>query len=397
MTVRADRIHIAFFGTRNSGKSSLLNAVAAQDIAVVSDTKGTTTDPVYKSMEILPLGAVVLIDTPGFDDEGELGEKRIQKTKEVLRKTDIALLIIDSTNPEINSNKQFAKILEEAKIPFIVVLNKEDIISETEKQKLFEKFNSFKELVFVSSKDKQNIDTLKEIIANFFPQERKSNNILNDICNKNDFVLLVTPIDESAPKGRLILPQVQTIRNALDAHAVCVVCQVAELSETLANLAKPPKIVITDSQAFSEVQKIVPKTVQLTSFSILLSNQKGFLTPSLEAMKHIKDLKDNDIILIAEGCTHHRQCGDIGTVKLPKMMKELTGKNLQFQFCSGNDFPIDLRKFAFVLHCGGCMINQKEIEYRIKSAENQNVPFANYGTFIAFYTGILERTTNFLK
>lgn len=382
-TPSGERIHIGFFGRRNAGKSSLVNAVTGQELSVVSDVKGTTTDPVYKAMELLPLGAVEIIDTPGYDDEGMLGELRVKKTRQILAKTDIAVLVADISAGMGDCEKELVQLFKERDIPCIIVYNKADL-SDRE-------INSDNEIT-VSARDKKNIRELKEKIAALAEKCGNERRIIGDLLNAGDMVVLVTPIDESAPKGRMILPQVQTLRDILDADAIAVFSKPEQLAETLKKLSAPPKMVVTDSQVFGRVNEIVPEDVPLTSFSILMARYKGFLDTAVKGAAAIDSLKDGDKILISEGCTHHRQCGDIGSVKLPNMLKKHTGKNFEIVLSSGRDFPEDLTEYALVIHCGGCMLNEKEVAYRRKLAEMQGVPFTNYGTALAKFSGILERS-----
>lgn len=377
-----ERTHIAFFGRRNAGKSSLLNAITNQDIAIVSDKKGTTTDPVYKAMELLPLGPVMLIDTPGIDDEGSLGEMRVKKAKQVLNKTDIAVLVTDTCEKFFDSETGLLKIFQEKNVPYIIVFNKSDLCEKQPNLKNNE--------ISVSAKTGENINALKEKLASF--NVKNSKKIVGDLIKKGDCVVLVTPIDSAAPKGRLILPQQQTLRDILDAEASSVVVREDGVQGVLNNLKIVPKIVITDSQAFEQVSKVVPDNIPLTSFSILMARYKGFLDCAVEGVSKIKDLNDGDVVLISEGCTHHRQCGDIGTQKIPKWLAEFTGKNLVFDFSSGTQFPEDLSKYSLVIHCGGCMLNEREILYRMNCAKEQNVPFTNYGVTIAYIKKILKRS-----
>ena len=383
-TPSGERLHIGFFGVRNAGKSSLVNAVTNQELSVVSDIKGTTTDPVYKSMELLPLGPVMIIDTPGFDDCGQLGELRIKKTKEILNRTDIAVLVTDASAGLTGTDRELISLFAAREIPYIIVYNKSDIA-----QKSDLKSNE----ISVSALDKTNINQLKELIGTLVKTESEKLKIVGDLIQPNDFVILVVPIDSAAPKGRLILPQQQTIRDILEAGAVPVVTRETELAETLRNTGKKPAMVITDSQAFGMVSKIVPEDIPLTSFSILMARYKGFLRDAVKGAAAIGNLRDGDKVLISEGCTHHRQCEDIGTVKLPKWLAEYTGAELQLEFTSGREFPEDLSGFSLVIHCGGCMLNEKEMKFRRKAAAAQNIPFTNYGTAIAFMKGILKRST----
>lgn len=382
-TPSGERIHIGFFGTRNAGKSSLVNAVTGQELAVVSDVKGTTTDPVYKAMELLPLGPVEIIDTPGFDDVGELGELRVRKTRQILAKTDIAVLVADITRELSECDKNLISLFKERDIPYIIAYNKSDLSTKS--------FDSQNEIA-VSAKNNTNIFQLKEKIASLANNNSVDKRIVGDLIEKNDLLVLVTPIDAAAPKGRMILPQVQTLRDILDSNAMAVFTTEFELSETLSKLALPPKMVITDSQAFAVVNKIVPQNVPLTSFSILMARYKGFLDTAVKGATAIKSLQSGAKILISEGCTHHRQCGDIGSVKLPALLRKFTGKDFDIHLSSGRDFPEDLSPFSLVIHCGACMLNEKEMTYRRKSAELQNVPFTNYGIALAYMNGILKRT-----
>ena len=382
-TPSGERIHIGFFGRRNAGKSSLVNAVTGQELSVVSDVKGTTTDPVYKAMELLPLGAVEIIDTPGYDDEGMLGELRVKKTRQILAKTDIAVLVVDISAGMGDCEKELVQLFKDREIPCIIAYNKGDL-SDRE-------INSDNEIT-VSSRDKKNIHELKEKIAALAEKMGNERRIIGDLLNAGDMVVLVTPIDESAPKGRMILPQVQTLRDILDADAIAVFSEPEQLSQTLEKLSVPPKMVVTDSQVFGKVNEIVPENVPLTSFSILMARYKGFLDTAVKGAAAIDSLKDGDKILVSEGCTHHRQCGDIGSVKLPNMLKKYTGKNFEIVLTSGRDFPEDLTEYSLVIHCGGCMLNEKEVAYRRKLAEMQGVPFTNYGTALAKFSGILERS-----
>lgn len=383
-TVSAERVHISFFGKRNAGKSSLVNAVTGQSLAVVSDVKGTTTDPVKKVMELLPIGPVVIIDTPGFDDEGDLGKLRVEKTKEVLAKTDIAVLVTDCTTPLDNTETEFISIIEEKNLPYIIVCNKADLLDEIPKGK--------DRHIWVSATDGTNIEKLKNAIGALAKQKENTRKLVGDMLLKDDLVVLVTPIDESAPKGRLILPQQQTIRDILDTGCTAIVCQVEQLDTTLKSIVKQPKMVITDSQAFGKVSKIVPSEIPLTSFSILFARYKGDLITQVRGAATLSKLKDGDKILISEGCTHHRQCGDIGTVKLPKWISDFCGGCIDFDFTSGGEFPTDLSPYKLVVHCGGCMLNETEMKHRIKTATDAGVPIVNYGVAIAHINGILKRS-----
>ncbi len=380
-TPSGERIHIGFFGQRNAGKSSLVNAFTGQELSVVSDVKGTTTDPVYKAMELLPLGPVEIIDTPGFDDSGELGELRVKKTRQILAKTDIAVLVTDSTSGENKCDSELISLFEERKIPYIRVYTKSDIsgvniLGERE--------------ISVSAAEGKNIGRLKEMTASLLSDSTQERKLIADKISRGDVILLVIPIDEAAPKGRLILPQQMMIRDILDSHACAVSVQVEELENTLKKIK--PALVITDSQAFGEVNKIVPREIPLTSFSILMARYRGFLETAVKGAYELKNLRDGDRILISEGCTHHRQCGDIGSVKLPKLLKKYTGCDLDIQLSSGRDFPTDLSGFKAVIHCGGCMLNAKEMEYRQNTANQQGIPFTNYGISIACMNGILDRS-----
>lgn len=381
-TPQSERIHIGFFGRRNAGKSSVVNAVTNQQISVVSDVKGTTTDPVTKAMELLPLGPVVIIDTPGFDDEGALGEMRVKRTKQVLNRVDVAVLVVDGTVGKTGADNELIEIFVDKKIPYIVAYNKSDISEQTD----------CPDGVAVSALDGTNIGLLKEKIAHLTKTDDTKKKICGDLVSEGDFVVLVVPIDSAAPKGRLILPQQQTIRDVLEAGATAIVVRDTELKSTLESLGKKPKLVITDSQAFESVSKDVPEDIYLTSFSILLARYKGFLKSAVEGAAAIDRLKDGDRVLISEGCTHHRQCDDIGTVKLPRWLKNYTGKELVFETSSGKGFPDDLSPYSLVLHCGGCMLNEREVQCRRKFAEDSAVPFTNYGTAIAYMQGILKRS-----
>lgn len=378
-TPSANRIHIGFFGRRNAGKSSLVNAITGQQLAVVSETKGTTTDPVYKSMELLPLGPVMIVDTPGIDDEGTLGELRIQKTKQVLNKTDIAILVVDATEGITQIEEEMIDLFKEKEVPYLIVYNKADLVESCDG-------------IAVSALTKEGVHELKEKIAHLMKVEENRFQIVGDLLHPMDVVILVIPIDSAAPKGRLILPQQQVLRDVLEAGAVSVVVRDTELKETIQRLGTKPYLVITDSQAFKQVAEDTPEDVYLTSFSILMARWKGFLNTAVKGAYALDTLKDGDKILIAEGCTHHRQCEDIGTVKLPNWIRNYTGKTPEFEFCSGTEFSEDLSDYKLVIHCGGCMLNEREMKYRMKCAENQKVPFTNYGTAIAHMNGILSRS-----
>lgn len=383
-TPSANRVHIAFFGRRNAGKSSVVNAVTGQELAVVSDVKGTTTDPVYKSMELLPLGPVMIIDTPGIDDEGALGALRVKKTKQVLNKTDVAVLIVDSLIGITETEEDLLRLFREKEIPHLTVFNKSDLIESVPQSESAE--------LYVSATDKTNIELLKNRLAVIAASEETKLQLVGDLISPSDFVVLVVPIDKAAPKGRLILPQQQTIRDILEADATAIVVKEFELRDTLASLGKTPRLVITDSQVFAKVSADTPPEIPLTSFSILFARYKGLLDTAVHGASALETLRDGDKILIAEGCTHHRQCDDIGTVKLPRWIRNYTEKDLQFDFVSGADYPEDLSGYALVVHCGGCMLNEREVKYRQKCATDQQIPITNYGILIAYMQGILQRS-----
>jgi [FeFe] hydrogenase H-cluster maturation GTPase HydF len=390
-TPRADRVHIALFGKTNAGKSSIINAVTGQDLALVSDVKGTTTDPVYKAMELLPLGPVVLIDTAGLDDVSELGELRRKKTIEVLNKTDIALLIMDGTIGVTDYDEDILEQIKAKKVPVIAVINKTDL-SEFPEEKINELQKKFKcKVIATSANSKKGINELKEALAKSVPEEEDKFKIVGDLISPGDFVVLVMPIDKAAPKGRLILPQQQTIRDILESDAIAIVTKEYELRETLENLGKKPKMVITDSQAFLKVSADTPQDILMTSFSILLARTKGDLSELVRGAKAIEKLKDGDKILISEGCTHHRQSDDIGTVKIPRWIRQITGKQIEFEYTSGMSFPEDVKKYALIVHCAGCMLNRTGMMHRIDQAEEMQVPIVNYGVLIAYVHGILDR------
>ncbi len=403
-TPSANRVHIGFFGRRNAGKSSVVNAVTGQELAVVSDTKGTTTDPVYKSMELLPIGPVMIIDTPGFDDEGALGELRVRKTKQVLNKTDIAVLVVDATEGKKQCDEELIRIFKEKEIPYIIVNNKSDLLSDEISEKVCQNNVSEQRKTeqnallssgqeqYVSALTGAGIYELKECIGKLTPNEDMTLKIVGDLLHPGDFVVLVVPIDSAAPKGRLILPQQQTIRDVLEANAAAIVVKESELKQTLEQLGRSPAMVITDSQVFEQVSGVVSEEIPLTSFSILMARYKGYLETAVNGVAAIDHLKDGDKILISEGCTHHRQCDDIGTVKIPRWLKQHTGKELIIETSSGTEFPEDLTSYALVIHCGGCMLNEREVKYRMKCAEDQKVPFTNYGIAIAQMKGILKRS-----
>lgn len=396
-TPSSERLHIGIFGRRNAGKSSLLNAITGQDLAIVSKIKGTTTDPVNKSMELLPLGPVVFTDTPGLDDEGDMGELRVKKSYQVLNKTDIGLLVADGDllrNRERDFEVTEKPLLEEfvkREIPYLIVINKEELLTEEDRNELLRITGQPEKTVFVSAANRTNIEELKKRIAQLNPGEQAAGKLVGDLLLPGDLAVLVVPIDAAAPKGRLILPQQQVIRDCLEAGAVPVVTRETELNGALRALGKKPKLVITDSQVFDQVNRIVPKEIFLTSFSILLARYKGNLKSQVQGARAIDRLGDGDRVLIAESCTHHRQCGDIGTEKLPKWLKEHTKKNLDLTFSRGTEFPEDLSGYALVIHCGGCMINEREMRFRLKCAEDAGVPMTNYGVSIAHMHGILER------
>ena len=386
--VSAERLHIGFFGLRNAGKSSVVNAVTGQDLSLVSDVKGTTTDPVKKAMELLPLGPVVIIDTPGIDDEGELGELRVKKTKQVLNYIDIAVLVVDSTLGLQDFDREMLSLFAQKKIPFVVAYNKSDLFAEN----VVLDDNT----ILVSAKNGTNINELKEKIAHAVKLQNEKKQVVGDLLQNGDIVVLVTPIDSAAPKGRLILPQQMTIRDILDVGAIPVVTRETELEATLNALKEKPRMVITDSQVFGFVSKVVGD-IPLTSFSILMARYKGSLQSAVKGAEKMKNLNDGDTILISEGCTHHRQCGDIGTQKLPKWLKEYSKKELNFKFTSGKDFPEDLSGISLVIHCGGCMLTEREMQYRRRFCEENNVPITNYGTAIAEINGILEKSLQPIK
>lgn len=382
-TPSSERVQIGFFGCRNAGKSSLVNAVTNQEMAVVSPVKGTTTDPVTKAMELLPLGPVLIIDTPGIDDEGGLGEQRVKRTKQILNRIDCAVLVVDSVAGKTKADEELLNLFQEKQIPFLVAYNKSDLQLP---------ILSGKNEVAVSALQKTGIEELKERIAALGKENQKERMLVKDLVKAEDLVVLVTPIDSSAPKGRLILPQQQTIRDLLEADAIPVVTKENTLKTTLESLAKKPAMVITDSQAFAQVSKDTPLDIPLTSFSILMARYKGFLEGAVQGVAAIETLQDGDKVLICEGCTHHRQCEDIGTVKIPRWLRQHTGKELELVHTSGKDFPEDLSPYRLVIHCGGCMLNEREVAYRQKCAADAGIPFTNYGIAIAYMTGILKRS-----
>ena len=392
-TPMSERVHIGFFGKRNAGKSSVLNAVTGQDLAVVSEVKGTTTDPVYKSMELLPLGPVVMMDTPGIDDEGELGKLRVKKSYQVLNKTDAAVLVIDGLSGASEEDAAMLKKIRKKQIPYTVVLNKQDLASEEIKEQTIQMLGIGREqLLSVSAADGTGINELKERIAQIAKPEELERRIIGDMISPSDFIVLVVPIDSAAPKGRLILPQQQTIRDILEADAVSVVIKEDRVRETIESLGKKPRLVITDSQAFETVAADTPEDILLTSFSILFARYKGNLEMAVKGVTTLDKMKNGDKILISEGCTHHRQCDDIGTVKIPRWIREYTGKEIQFETTSGTQFPDELGEYKLIVHCGGCMLNEREMKYRLSCAEDQGVPITNYGILIAYIKGILKRS-----
>ena len=383
-TPSGERVHIGFFGRRNAGKSSVVNAFTGQELSVVSEVKGTTTDPVLKSMELLPLGPVVIMDTPGFDDEGALGELRVKKTKQVLNRADCAVLVVDATVGLTPVDRELLSLFREKNLPYLIAYNKSDLAAapgELEEPGLL-----------VSAKTGENIHELKERVARLVDREGPQPHLVADLLAPGDLVVLVVPIDSAAPKGRLILPQQQTIRDILEARAVSVVTGVEELPQTLQSLGKAPRLVITDSQAFGAVNKLVPRQIPLTSFSILMARYKGTLDQSAAGAAQLDRLQDGDKVLLSEGCTHHRQCEDIGTVKIPRWLREYTGKDLVLEHSSGRDFPEDLSPYRLIIHCGGCMLGEREMAYRQKTAQDAGVPFTNYGMAIAQMHGILQRS-----
>lgn len=397
-TPSGERLHIGIFGRRNAGKSSLINAITGQDLAIVSDVKGTTTDPVKKAMELLPLGPVVLIDTPGLDDEGLLGQKRMEKALQALRQTDIVILTIPADAALDGLEKTLIQEAKKRGLPFFVVLNKTDLLAD--KKQIEEKEKEIAQalsipldvIVAVSADKNEGIHALKEKLANGIPKEQERP-LIRDLLSPGDLVVLVVPIDLAAPKGRLILPQQQVIRDSLEAGAVPVVTRDSELAQALSSLGKKPRLIVTDSQVFGAVAKIVPEDIPLTSFSVLMARYKGDLEVQIAGAKAIETLQDGDTVLISEGCTHHRQCDDIGTVKMPRWIKEYTGKDLQFAFTSGGEFPKDLSPYAMVVHCGGCTLPLQEMRYRISYGAKQEVAITNYGVMIAYIHGILPRVT----
>lgn len=382
-TPSAERVHIGIFGKRNAGKSSLINAMTGQDLAIVSDIAGTTTDPVTKAMELLPLGPVVMIDTPGLDDTGELGAQRVRKAMQVMNRCDLAVVVIDAQEGQTDAHTELLSRLTAKHIPHVIAMNKCDLLDTVPADS--------EQVRYVSAATGAGIYDLKEKIAHLVPSGDNGRRIVADLLQPNDFVVLVVPIDSAAPKGRLILPQQQTIRDILEAGACSIVCRETELAATLEKLGQPPRMVITDSQAFASVSKDTPRDVPLTSFSILMARYKGRLASAVHGVRALDTLQDGNTVLISEGCTHHRQCDDIGTVKLPRWIKEYTGKNLNFAFTSGGAFPDDLTSYQLIVHCGGCMLNEREMKYRIARAQDDGVPMTNYGILISYVNGILER------
>ncbi len=394
-TPASERVHIGFFGKRNAGKSSVMNAVTGQDLAVVSEVRGTTTDPVYKSMELLPLGPVVMMDTPGIDDEGELGALRVKKSYQVLNKTDVAVLVIDGSEGASSEDAALMERIRDKQIPYVVVINKKELTPSGAVEKISVTLGMTDGTVSpiqVSAVTGEGIHELKEQITAAANTEEPERHLVRDLLEPSDIAVLVVPIDKAAPKGRLILPQQQTIRDILEADAVSVVVKENELKNILPQLNKKPKMVITDSQAFEKVAKDTPEDILLTSFSILFARYKGDLESVVRGVTALDTLEDGDTVLISEGCTHHRQCGDIGTVKLPAWIKEYTGKDVIIETTSGTEFPDDLTRYKMILHCGGCMLNEREMKYRLKCAEDQGVPMTNYGIAIAYMKGILKRS-----
>ena len=386
-TPSGERIHIGIFGKRNAGKSSLINAITSQDLSIVSDQKGTTTDPVFKAMELLPLGPVMVIDTPGIDDEGELGNMRVQRAYQILNKTHLAILVVDGISGLSDEDEKLLAFIQEKNVPVIVAFNKSELLTDEERQNI----KVDVPYMLVSAATGENIYQFKTALAKLLPED-EPNVMLEDLLQPNDVVVLVTPIDSSAPKGRLILPQQLVIRNIIDNKGIAIVVQPDELENALANLNNKPRLVVTDSQVFSKVAKIVPEDIELTSFSILMARYKGALVNSINGVKALDSIQNNDVVLISEGCTHHRQCDDIGTVKLPNWIRNHTKAEPKFVFTSGNEFPLDLHNYKMIIHCGGCMLNEREIMYRNKCAHLQNIPMTNYGIAIAYLNGILKRT-----
>ncbi len=390
-TPRGERLHIAIFGTRNAGKSSLINIITNQEVSLVSDVAGTTTDPVYKSMEILPIGPVVIIDTAGIDDVGDLGKLRIEKTYEVLNKSDLAVLVINAEAGVQKYDEEILDLIKDRKIPFIVVVNKMDLVNYN--NNVIEKTNELLNVksIGISAKDRKNVEKVKEQLIKSAPFDESELTIVGDLINGGDIVVLVTPIDKAAPKGRLILPQQQVIRDIIEHDAVVVVTKEYELKETLQSLKREPKLVITDSQVFLKVSADTPSNIKLTSFSILFARYKGELLDLVLGAKAVDNLKIGDKILVVEGCTHHRQSDDIGTVKIPRWLRQTVGGELQFEFSSGYSMPDNLEQYSLIVHCGACMLNKRDMQYRIEKAKQAGVPIVNYGVLIAYMQGIFER------
>ena len=383
-TPSGERVHIGFFGRRNAGKSSVVNAFTNQQISVVSDVKGTTTDPVTKAMELLPIGPVLIVDTPGFDDEGALGELRVRKTKQELNRTDVAVLVVDASEGLQAPDEQLLTLFQEKQLPYLIVWNKSDLLDSIP--------NASDHEIWVSAVKGSNIWECKELLAKLGSAAKTERPLVSDLLQPLDTVILVIPIDKAAPKGRLILPQQQVLRDILDCGAIPICTRDTELSDTLEKLAESPKLVITDSQVFDKVDAILPPEIPLTSFSILMARYKGLLDAAVRGVRAVDHLRDGDVVLISEGCTHHRQCDDIGTVKLPRWLRQCSGKEFSIETSSGRDFPEDLSRYALIIHCGGCMLNEREIRYRMQCAQDQNIPITNYGIFIAHFRGILKRS-----
>ncbi|MEG0768324.1 MAG: [FeFe] hydrogenase H-cluster maturation GTPase HydF [Ruthenibacterium sp.] len=383
-TPSGDRVHIGFFGRRNAGKSSLVNAVTGQSLAIVSETKGTTTDPVYKAMELLPMGPVMIIDTPGFDDEGALGALRVQKAKQVLNKTDVAVLVVDAAEGIQPGDEELLALFRAKEIPYLIAFNKSDLVQNP--------LALPQNAMFVSAETGEAIPALKERIARLVSTDDLALRLVGDLIKPLDLVVLVVPLDAAAPKGRLILPQQQAIRDILEVGAAAVVVKENALRETLTHLRKKPALVITDSQVFAGVSADTPDDIPLTSFSILMARYKGLLDTAVQGISAVERLCDGDTVLIAEGCTHHRQCDDIGSVKIPRWLQHYTHKKLHIKTVSGTEFPSDLSPYALIIHCGGCMLNEREVRYRMKCAQDQNIPITNYGIAIAYMQGILKRS-----
>lgn len=383
-TPQGERLHIGLFGRRNAGKSSLVNALTGQSLAIVSDVMGTTTDPVLKAMELLPIGPVVMIDTPGLDDEGQLGELRVKKSYQMLNKSDLALLVVDASTGMTDEDRLILERIKDKKIPYLIVYNKCDLCETCGPDS--------EDSIYVSAEQKIKIFELKERIGKLIPNEEEGKRLIGDLLSPSDIAVLVVPIDKAAPKGRLILPQQMTIRDILDADATAFVVKETELASTLQTLNRKPRVVVTDSQVFERVAAETPKDVYMTSFSILMARYKGNLEALASGAKALDTIADGDVILISEGCTHHRQCGDIGTEKLPNWIRKFTGKDVSFEFTSGTEFPSELEKYKMIIHCGGCMLNEKEVKYRMKCAADAGKPMTNYGTAIAYMNGILARS-----